>query len=372
MHNHSPLVGVLGAGQLGRMLALAGYPLGMRFRFADESASTTAAQLAEFVECTFGNVATLAGFGEGLDVLTYEFENVPVSVARSLEHTVSVFPPPQALEVSQDRLTEKNFLNQVDIPTPGFLAVSSRDELDAGLVKLGMPAILKTRRMGYDGKGQYRINTVADIDAAWESFGGVPLILEQWVDFEYEVSQLSVRSCTGEIVHYPLVHNTHRDGILRVSTPITKSEHSYRAGDLPRLAQQYAYRLLGSIQYVGVLAVEFFVTANALLANEMAPRVHNSGHWTIEGAETSQFENHLRAITGLPLGSTALNGYSSMVNIIGQLPDRKKVLALPGAHLHLYGKEPRPGRKLGHVTIRATTAESRDEITKRVSELVAN
>lgn len=371
MRSDSPgiVVGVLGAGQLGRMLALAGYPLGMRFRFADESPAASAAMLAQFSLCRFDDVGSLENFTHGLHVVTYEFENVPVSLAAALAREVAVYPPPRALEVSQDRLIEKCFFNGMGIPTPAFLPVNSRDELADSVRQLSMPAVLKTRQMGYDGKGQFIINTLDDADAAWDAVGRKPLILEEQIAFSAEVSQISVRDTQGNVAHYPLVQNQHRDGLLRYSAPLTGDEWP-GIGQIRSQAQDYARRVLTELDYVGVLAIEFFVAGDRLLANEMAPRVHNSGHWTIEGAETSQFENHLRAICGLPLGSTALNGHSAMLNIIGRLPHVPSVLAENGVRLHLYDKEPRAGRKLGHITVRAGTPERRDDLARRIFDLL--
>jgi 5-(carboxyamino)imidazole ribonucleotide synthase len=348
----APLVGVLGAGQLGRMLALAGYPLGMRFRFLDPTPGSPAGQLAEQMVASYEDYAVLERFAEGLDVVTYEFENVPVDAARFLSERVPVYSPPQALSVSQDRLTEKTFFNGQGIPTPPFAQVDTRQELDDAIEKIGLSAVLKTRRFGYDGKGQAVLRSRADVEAAWQAMEGKPLILEGFVPFERELSVLAVRGLDGAVAFYPLVENHHHEGILRLSLA--------PAPDLTAAVQQeaesHASRVMGALGYVGVLAIEYFQKDGRLLANEMAPRVHNSGHWTIEGAETSQFANHLRAICGLPLGSTTPVGLSAMLNLIGTLPDPARVLGVEGAHLHLYGKEPRPGRKLGHVTLRAGDA----------------
>jgi 5-(carboxyamino)imidazole ribonucleotide synthase len=342
-------IGILGGGQLGRMLALAGYPLGLRFRFFDPVAGEAPVDaLAERVRGAYLDATVLESFAAGLDAVTFEFENVPVVAARQLAARVPVFPPPQALEVAQDRLVEKSFFRDQGIPTPPFVAVNAREELAGAIAQIGLPAMLKTRRMGYDGKGQALLRAPEDVELAWEALQGQDLILEGFVAFDREVSILAVRSKTGEVAYYPLVQNRHREGILRRSiapAPDTTPE-------LQALAQNYAARVLAALDYVGVLAIELFQVGETLIANEMAPRVHNSGHWTIEGAETSQFENHLRAVVGLPLGSTAPHGLSAMLNLIGEVPDATAILAVPGAHLHLYDKAPRPGRKLGHVTLR--------------------
>jgi 5-(carboxyamino)imidazole ribonucleotide synthase len=344
-------IGILGGGQLGRMLALAGYPLGMHFRFFDPVAGAAPVdELAERVrgEGGYDDLAALAAFAQGLDVVTYEFENVPVATARHLAERVPVFPPPAALQAAQDRLTEKVFLRDLDIPTAPFQPVDSRDDLQAALVEIGLPAVLKTRRLGYDGKGQAVLRTPEDVAKVWETLPETDLILEGFVAFDREVSIIAARGLAGDIVYYPLVQNRHREGILRRSIAPAPD----LTPELQALAQSYAARVLNELEYVGVLAIELFQVGETLIANEMAPRVHNSGHWTIEGAETSQFANHLRAVAGLPLGSTAPRGQVAMLNLIGELPDTTAILAVPGAHLHLYDKAPRPGRKLGHVTLR--------------------
>jgi 5-(carboxyamino)imidazole ribonucleotide synthase len=357
-------VGVLGGGQLGRMLALAGYPLGLRFRFLDPSAEACAGQLAEQLVGGYDDITVLERFAEELAVATYEFENVPVETVRTLGEGLSVYPPPAALEVAQDRLSEKRFFRQHGIPTPPFLPVDTREDLSKALRSIGTPAVLKTRRFGYDGKGQVVIDSESEVDAAWEELGGKSLILEGFVRFDRELSVLAARGRDGEMAFYPLVENHHRGGILRLSiAPAPRV-----APEMQAAAEGYARRVMESLDYVGLLAIELFEIGGDLLANEMAPRVHNSGHWTIEGAETSQFENHLRAVLGLPLGSTAPRGYSAMLNIIGDLPDTSKVLSFPGAHLHLYGKEPRPGRKIGHITL---TADDAGELVRGIERLRA-
>jgi 5-(carboxyamino)imidazole ribonucleotide synthase len=359
-------IGILGGGQLGRMLALAGYPLGLRFRTLDLSPEAPAGQVSELMAADFNDTDALKRFARGLDIVTYEFENVPVDPARFLSRRVAVFPPPEALEAAQDRLTEKRFFERLGIPTPAFVAVDTWDDLKTALNDIGLPAVLKTRRFGYDGKGQVVIRKTEDVSGAWQSLGGVPLILEGFVAFEREVSLLAVRSRNGETAFYPLIENHHRDGILRLSLcPAPRA-----ASELQREAEAYARSALEALNYVGVLAIEFFERDGHLLANEMAPRVHNSGHWTIEGAEVSQFENHLRAITGWPLGSTATVGYSAMLNLIGTIPDLRKVLATENVHLHLYGKTPRPNRKLGHITLRTTSQEARDAGLARLSQII--
>jgi 5-(carboxyamino)imidazole ribonucleotide synthase len=341
------IVGILGGGQLGRMLAMAGYPLGLRFRTLDPSPAAPAGHLTEHFVDELTDPDALSRFAVGLDIVTYEFENVPVDSARFLHQRVPVYPPPHALETSQDRLIEKGFFQDLGIPTPPFVRVDSWEELEQAIETIGLPALLKTRRFGYDGKGQYVLRKDEDAVLAWQTLGGVSLIFENKIDFEREVSILAVRSTGGETKFYPLVENRHETGMLRLSLAPAPGLTS----ELQEQAEDYAKRVLDALGYVGVLAIELFQKEGKLYANEMAPRVHNSGHWTIEGAETSQFENHLRAILGMPLGSTACKGYSAMVNLIGAIPDRRAVLALADAHLHLYGKAVRPNRKVGHVTL---------------------
>jgi 5-(carboxyamino)imidazole ribonucleotide synthase len=359
-------LGILGGGQLGRMLALAGYPLGLRFRFLDPSPDAPAGHLAELLAGPLDDPETLARFAAGLDAVTYEWESVPVEAARHLARRLPVAPSPRALETAQERLLEKTFFREQGIPTAEFAPVESRAELDAALRRLGVPAVLKTRRLGYDGKGQHLLRRPEDAGPAWEAVGGVPLLLERFVSFRREVSLVAARGRDGETAFYPLVENHHRDGILRLSLAPAPG----LTPELQRQAEEHGRRALAALGYVGVLAIEFFEQDGRLIANEMAPRVHNSGHWTIEGAVTSQFENHLRAVAGLPLGSTALTGHSAMLNLIGEAPEPARVLAVPEAHLHLYGKSAAPGRKLGHVTVRADDPDRRDALAARIAELL--
>ena len=357
-------IGILGGGQLGYMLALAGYPLGLHFRFLDPSPEAPVGRIAQRVTADYTDEASLEKFANGLELVTYEFENVPVEAARFLAERVPVYPPPAALEAAQDRLAEKSLFRKLGILTTEFAPVSNAKELDAAVKTIGLPAVLKTSRMGYDGKGQWILRTAEDVAKAKSEMPAVKLILERFVPFTRELSVLAVRSRTGEIAIYPLVENHHRSGILRLSLAPAPRLHA----DIQRAAERAAHRILESLKYVGVLALEFFEHEGDLLVNEMAPRVHNSGHWTIEGAVTSQFENHLRAVLGLPLGSTGPAGHCAMLNLIGDLPESSEVLAVPDAHLHLYGKSPRPGRKLGHITLRAASPE---RLALRLSELPA-
>jgi len=359
-------IGIVGGGQLGRMLALAGYPLGLEFRVLEPKPAASAGDVAEHVQGGYDDPEALDAFAEGLDVVTYEFENVPRASADRLAARLPVYPPPPALDVAQDRLDEKTFFRDHGIPTAPFERVDDREGLEAALGKLGTPAVLKTRRFGYDGKGQVVIEAPSDADAAWEELGGRPLILEGFVPFRREMSILSVRDTSGNLVTYPLIENGHREGILvrsRAPAPDVDEE-------LAATARSYAQRVTEALGYVGVLAIELFEHEGRLLANEMAPRVHNSGHWSIEGAETSQFENHVRAVAGLPLGTTELVGTSIMLNLIGRVPPIEEMLAVEGAHVHLYAKAPRPGRKLGHVTVRALDEERALERADRLSDLL--
>ena len=357
-------IGILGGGQLGYMLALAGYPLGLHFRFLDPSPEAPVGRIAQRVTADYKDHASLEKFCNGLELVTYEFENVPVEAAKFLAERVPVYPPPAALEAAQDRLAEKTLFRNLGVSTTDFVPIAKQVDFGAAVKQLGLPAVLKTRRMGYDGKGQWTLRTAEDVAKVKAELPKVDLILERFVPFRRELSILAVRSRNGETAFYPLVENYHRCGILRLSlAPAPGLEPTVQ-----RAAEDIARRVLESLKYVGVLAIEFFEHEGRLLANEMAPRVHNSGHWTIEGAVTSQFENHLRAVLGLPLGSAGVAAHCAMLNLIGDLPEPSEVLALPDAHLHFYGKAPRPGRKLGHVTLRASSPES---LALRLSELPA-
>jgi 5-(carboxyamino)imidazole ribonucleotide synthase len=355
-------IGILGGGQLGYMLALAGYPLGLHFRFLDPSPEAPVGRIANRVTADFNDEQALEKFSHGLEAVTYEFENVPVAAAKFLAERVPVYPPAVALEEAQERLREKRLFRGLDIPTTKFAEAAKREDLDAAVKQVGLPAMLKTCRLGYDGKGQWLLRTAEDVEKARPEFPDVPLILERFVPFTRELSILGVRGRGGEIAFYPLIENHHRGGILRLSLAPAPN----LAASLQQEAEHAARKVLEALGYVGVLCIEFFEIDGRLLANEMAPRVHNSGHWTIEGAVTSQFENHLRAILGMPLGSTAAVGVSAMINLIAEIPDSAGVLNVSNAHLHLYGKEPRAGRKLGHVTVRADQPE---ELQQRLSAL---
>lgn len=354
-------VGILGGGQLGRMIALAGYPLGLRSTVLEPGEESSAGQVCPQISGEFDDFRALYELARVSDVVTFEFENVPVESARWLAERVPVFPPPRALEVSQERLAEKQFFASLGIPTPPFAAIDSREQFDVAVKQIGLPAVLKTRRFGYDGKGQAVLRTHADCEAAWKKLGGRSLILEGFVQFDRELSMIAVRGRDGQIVTYPLIENVHRDGILHRSV----APAANLGEELGERAAEYASRVLSELEYVGVLTIEWFQDGPRLLANEMAPRVHNSGHWTIDAAITSQFENHLRAVCGLPLGRCDAVGHASMYNFIGAVPEVAEVLANPDAKLHVYGKSFRAGRKVGHVTMRTGSA---DELAEKLPE----
>jgi len=337
------------------MMALAGATLGKKFLFLDPSQDACARQVGELTVGAYDDEERLAEISARSEVVTYEFENVPLACARYLAERTKVYPPPRALEVSQDRFVEKTFLASLGVPTPKFAKADTQDELVHAANAVGLPGVVKTRRFGYDGKGQVSVASESDVSRAFAALGAAPLILEERVKFSRECSMLAVRSISGDVCFYPLVENVHRGGILALSRP--------RPDDPARAeAEAHARTILEALDYVGVLAVEFFDVEGRLVANEIAPRVHNSGHYSTEGAETSQFENHVRAISGMPLGSTASIGASLMINVLGDVPNPHAMLAVPGAHVHLYGKAGAPARKVGHVTLRAPSERALDEI----------
>ena len=359
-------IAVVGGGQLGRMLALAGIPLGMSFRFLDPDCDCPAAAVGEVIEGAYDDENALSRLIEGADIATYEFENVPLRAADYLAKRISLAPSSRSLAIAQDRIAEKDFFKACGVPVQPYRAVSNDADLRAAIETVGTPAMLKTRRLGYDGKGQSLIHSATAAQIAWETFGRVPCIFEAVVAFEREISVIATRGKRGSFEVHPVTCNTHRDGMLRVSVaPDPDSDDA-----LIREAVIHVRTVAEQLGHVGTLAVEFFVVDGGLIANEMAPRVHNSGHWTIEGAVTSQFENHLRAIADLTLGDASARGAAAMVNLIGTMPPVGDLLAVPGARLHVYGKDARPGRKLGHVTV---TANDQDELwvpLARLRELV--
>ena len=363
-------VGILGGGQLARMMALAGAPLGLRFLVMDTAADACAGQFAPMVVGDYTDHDALAEFASRIDVATFDFENVPAASAAWLADKVPVFPNPRALAMAQDRMAEKTLFRALGIPVPDFADVPDRAALDAAVASLGTPCILKTRRLGYDGKGQYRIRAAADVEPAWSALGaqanGVGLILEAFVPFERELSVVAVRGRDGEFRAWPLTQNWHVDGVLSASLAPAHVEPA-----LQRQALEHARALAEAMDYVGVFALELFCRDGELLANEIAPRVHNSGHWTIEGSETSQFQNHLRAVLGLPLGDTRMVGHACMLNWVGELPDASALLQQAGGHWHDYGKSPRPGRKVGHAVLREDSAQALARALRQVGHALA-
>ena len=349
-------IGIVGGGQLGRMLALAGHSLGQSFVVLSPDANAPAAAVAETIVGDLDDAAAYEALADRVDVVTYELENVSVAALEHIATRVPVRPHPRAVEVASDRVREKELFAQLGIPAAPWLAVDEAAQMEAAVRYTGLPAVLKTRRLGYDGKGQRVLRRSGDVEGAFTGLGAVPQILEGFVDFRRELSLVAVRGLDGDVAFYPLVENRHESGVLRFTrapAPDLEAGHQEKA-------ERYVRAILEELDYVGVLALELFDDGVDLLANELAPRVHNSGHWTIEGAETSQFESHLRAISGAPLGSARARGECAMINLIGDAPDPSRILRVPGAHLHLYGKRPRPGRKIGHVTVTAADASTLD------------
>jgi 5-(carboxyamino)imidazole ribonucleotide synthase len=343
-------VGIIGAGQLGRMLALAGHPLGVRCRFFDPQPRPPAAAVGEHVRAAYDDRAALRRFASRVDVVTFEHENVPVEALHAVASLVQVHPAPPVLDETQDRWRERHLLHRLGLPTAVSVPADTAAEIARTLDTVGLPAILKQRRAGYDGRGQALVTTRAAARRAWHALGERPVIVEAQQRFRRELSVIGVRGRDGAVRIYPLAENLHIGGILRRTLAPAAA-----GAVLQATARRYVRRLLQALDYVGALTVELFEVEGRLVVNELAPRVHNSGHWTIEGAHTSQFENHLRAVLGLPLGDPRARGATAMINLIGSLPARAAVLGVQGAHLHLYDKEARPGRKLGHVTVSAAT-----------------
>jgi len=357
-------IGILGGGQLARMLALGGHPLGAKFVILDPAPDACAAAAAGQVVGDYDDTGKLDEFSAQVDVVTYEFENVPAEGVKYLAAgKTPVYPSPQALAASRDRLNEKTLFRELGIPTPDFAAVNSLDDLKKAVRETGLPAVLKTRTMGYDGKGQAVIKTEGDIDTAWTTVGKAECVLEGFVTFTREISVIAARGRSGETLFYPVGENTHSNGILHHNVIVNGFDDP-----MQKTAEDYSRRLLDYFGYVGILSLELFDANGMLMANEIAPRVHNTGHWTIEGAETSQFENHIRAVMGLPLGSTSPTGYSAMVNFIGSIPPPESVLTIKGAHYHSYDKKGKPGRKIGHATVRC---DDKKEMLSGLEKLLA-
>jgi 5-(carboxyamino)imidazole ribonucleotide synthase len=357
-------IGVIGGGQLGRMLALAGTPLGMSFAFLDPAPDACAQALGEHIRADYGDQDHLRQLADEVDLVTFEFESVPAETVAFLSQFVPVYPSAEALRIARDRWFEKSMFKDLSIPTPDFADIQSQADLDAAVAAIGLPAVMKTRTLGYDGKGQKVLRKPEDAVGAFAELGSVPCILEGFVPFSGEVSLVAVRARDGETRFYPLVHNRHDSGVLALS--IASTDHPLQA-----LAEDYVGRVLTKLDYVGVLAFEFFEVDGGLKANEIAPRVHNSGHWTIEGAKCSQFENHLRAVAGLPLGSTAKVGESAMLNFIGEVPPVADVIVIDDCRLHHYGKAFKVGRKVGHATLCCADRATLDQQIAAVEALIA-
>ncbi len=357
-------IGIIGAGQLGQMLGFAGQKLDVAFVFLDPSPDPPAAVVGPVIRLPFDSDEGLRQLASDSDVITYEFENVSVSAIERVSADMVVYPPLDALRISQDRLSEKQLFESLQIPVPPYRTIDSEQDLRNAAYDIGLPLVLKTRRLGYDGKGQAVVRNEADLSNALTALGGSDLIAEQCVHFDREVSAIGVRNVRGDVLVYPLIENQHRDGILNISRAPAE------ANGLTARATRHLGQMLSHFDYVGVLTIEFFVVGDELLANEFAPRVHNSGHWTIEGARTSQFENHLRAILDLPLGDVSAVGHAAMLNLIGSMPFKTMELASDTTFLHDYGKSPRPGRKVGHITVVASDPADRDRTVTRISEML--
>lgn len=359
-------IGILGGGQLARMLALAGYPLGIQTICFDPQPNACAGDVTQVITANFDDKIALEKFLNQVDCVTLETENIPLVTAQFVAEKKPFYPSLAALQFSQDRLFEKNFFREHHIPTTDFIEIDSQKKLEQAAAEFQYAALLKTRQMGYDGKGQWKLNQSETLEETWQALSGQPAILEKFLHFEYEVSLISVRNKKGEIKFYPLILNHHEKGILRYS------QAPFHESKLQSTAESYATKVLNALSYIGVLTIEFFYDGEKLIANEMAPRVHNSGHWTIEGAMTSQFENHLRALFDLPLGSTETMGYSFLLNCIGEMIPLSEILPLSGAHYHQYGKSPRAERKVGHVTLVDHNAARYEESKKALLALQHN
>jgi 5-(carboxyamino)imidazole ribonucleotide synthase len=362
-------IGVLGGGQLGRMMALAGYPLNLTFTFFDNNPDCPANHLGErFGDADYSD-ASLDEFIASADVFTYEFENIPTRWVERIAAAKPVFPGVKSLAISQNRVNEKQMFKALNIPTARYEEIRSEAQLRRTVELLGLPLVLKTVTMGYDGKGQFLLKQTEQIAEAWALLGAqAPLIAEEFVQFKRELSIIAVRSQKGETVFYPLTENAHHRGILSHSI----APAPYVDNDTQLAAERYVSAVLHEMEHVGALTLELFETRHGLLANETAPRVHNSGHWTIEGAHCSQFENHVRAVAGLPLGSTATEKLSAMINIIGIHPRTEEILRTTDAHLHLYGKSEREGRKLGHITVTADNGHELESRVRRIADVMPN
>ncbi|MDQ8934348.1 5-(carboxyamino)imidazole ribonucleotide synthase [Acinetobacter rudis] len=357
-------IGIFGGGQLGRMMAQAALPLNIQCTFFEAKQDCPAAQLGQVIESEADQA--IETFINSADVFSLEFENTPLADVDQLTKKKQIHPPRQALAIAQNRLLEKALFDQLEIPVAAYRAVDSLQSLEQAVRDLGLPIVLKTATGGYDGKGQFVLRSEDQISQAWAELGPAKsLIAESFVRFSREVSIIAVRGQDGNVKTWPLAENHHHHGIL--SHSIVPAPNS---AELQGVAQDYITRLLNHLDYVGVLTLELFVTEQGLYANEMAPRVHNSGHWSIEGAVCSQFENHIRAVAGLPLGSTELVRPTVMVNVIGRYPETAAVLALSGAHLHLYNKTERAGRKIGHITLMPTDSAQLTYLCQQLAKIL--
>lgn len=356
-------LGILGGGQLGLMMAQAASSLGVETRVFEPSRECVAARVARHICAQWDDLDAATAFARGLDAVTFEFENVPVEAVDYIASGKPVHPPARALAVAQDRLGEKTFFAEHGVALGAWRVVDTFDALRSAVGDIGLPAVLKTRRFGYDGKGQVVVRPGDSLEDAWNAIDRRPAVLEAFQPFDRELSSISVRARDGEIRHYPLCENEHSSGILR----LTRAPAPNASEELAAQARDNARRIMEALDYVGVLAVEYFDVGGRLLANEMAPRVHNSGHWTIEGAAASQFENHVRAVLGMELGGTASRGFAAMLNVVGEPPADGALSGVPGACLHMYGKTARPGRKLGHIAIVADSETEREDLIARLA-----
>lgn len=346
-------IGILGGGQLAMMMAQAAKKIGVNTLVLDASADACAGSVSELITAEFHDPTALQVLSERCDVITIDFENVPTATLQAFSDDLPCYPQAEFLTVVQDRWLEKTMLRESGIPTPDFFMVDSRPDLLSAVEQTGYPAVLKTRRFGYDGKGQMILRQPEDLEHAWRRFEGHALILEAFVNYDRECSIIAVRNRAGEIDYYPIADNAHTDGILHQS----RAPSALADDHLISTAQRYIKQLLDDNQYVGVLTLELFVVGEQLLANEIAPRVHNSGHWSIEGTKCSQFENHIRALADMPLGDTSAITETLMINCIGQMPD-VSMFNQAGLTVHDYGKAPRAGRKVGHITLTNTDADA--------------
>ena len=361
-------IGVLGAGQLGRMMAISGYPLNHQFGFSgntnDEPASLLGHMFA--LEDNAENIESLVAFA---DVITYESENTDVEIVKEINKDIPVYPGEKSLFTTQHRGREKALFDQLNIPCAPYQMVNSLADLTKAVSDIGLPAILKTATEGYDGKGQFLMHHTDQIKEAFDSMQGVESILEGFVNFKRELSLIAVRGIDNDHKYYPLVENTHHNGILRLTIAPAQTIDP----KVQETAEHYMQTLLDEMGHVGVLTIELFETENGLVVNEMAPRVHNSGHWSIEGAHTSQFENHIRAISGMPLGDTSpTHAFSAMINIIGKIGPTDLVLNMANANLHLYDKTERENRKLGHINIIANSQAQLDTSIQQLKDFLPN